>query len=75
MSFQQRIPLAGQEFRPQEQPPNPPDSSLDSSSDSSLESWQPPINDNTRAQEECSCNCCSWGKTLITSTKIKLRKA
>ena len=75
MSFQQQIPLAGQEFRPQEQPPTPPDSSRDSSSDSSFDSWQPSINDNTRAQGECSCDCCSWGKTLITSTKGKLRRA
>ena len=38
MSFQQQIPLAGQEFRPLEQPPTP------------LKSLQPPIDDNTEAQ-------------------------
>ena len=60
MSFQQQIPLAGQEFRPQEKPP--------SGAPTPVESLPPPINHNTTAQEECT----NWGKTLITSTKGKL---
>ena len=71
MSFQQQIPLAGQEFRPQEQPPTPPDSSRDSKSlDSRFETRQPPINNNTSSQREFD-----WGKTLVTSTKGKLRRS
>ena len=61
MSFQQEIPLAGQEFRPQERPPTPVEPPIN----------EPPINIDTRAYQRDS-NC---GKTLITSTKGKLKRA
>ena len=57
ISFQQQIPLAGQEFRPQEQPPTMVDSvdSVDSNSVESLQpSRRPSINDDT--EEEGTVN-------------------